>query len=257
MTTLKDQLKLAATQADLHPEAAQLLQDFFLKLATPQQKDALDVWLNEREANSHFFDLLLELNREGTGASTLQVLNQYKRKEKRKVNWIKRILLYLLYAFLILSAVDAFLPTGPFKQWWRGKSFSEITWTRLTVSTQEQSKIIYLSDSSLVELLPHSTLIFPEELDRFQRHVILKGSARFEIRKRPGEPFKVEGSKTFATTIEGSFLYKQIGEEQASLSTSRGYVNFGFDAHNIWGLEPGQQATWMPDMISLSTPIEE
>ena len=257
MTTINDQLKLAATNADLNPDAAQLLQDFFLKLATPQQKDQLDAWLNQSEANSHFFDLLLELNREGTGASTLQVLQQYKRKPEQKINWVKRILLYLLYAFLILSAVDAFLPTGPFKQMLKGKSLAEITWTRTTLSTQDHSKTIYLSDSTLVELLPQSTLIYPEELNPRERLVILKGSARFIVRRQPGEPFKIEGIKTFASTLEGEFLYKQLGEEQASLSTSRGYVSFGYDSYNIWGVEAGQRALWLPGMISLETPIEE
>jgi ferric-dicitrate binding protein FerR (iron transport regulator) len=257
MTTINDQLKLAATHADLSPDAAQLLQDFFLKLATPQQKDQLDAWLNQSEANSHFFDLLLEVNREGTGASTLQVLNKYKRKPKRKVNWVKRILLYPVYAFLLLSAVDAFWPGGPFKQWLKGKTFSEINWTRITLSTQDQSKLIYLSDSTLVELSPNSTLIYPAEFDPLERVVTLKGSARFVVRKRPGETFKVEGSKTFASTLEGEFLYKQLGEEQASLSTSRGYVSFGYDSYNIWGVEAGQRALWLPGMISLETPIEE
>jgi ferric-dicitrate binding protein FerR (iron transport regulator) len=257
MTTINDQLKLAATHADLNAESAQLLQDFFLKLATPQQKDQLDGWINQREANSHFFDLLLELNREGTGAATLQVLNQYKQKPKRKVNWIKRILLYPVYAYLLLSVVDAFLPGGPFKQLLKGRPLAEINWTRITTSTQEQALTFYLSDSTLVELLPHSSLVYPAELNPMERAVVLQGSARFIVKKRPGEPFKVEGSKTFASCTEGEFLYKQVGEQQASLSTSRGYVSFGYDSYNIWGVEPNQRAFWMPDMISLETPIEE
>jgi hypothetical protein len=106
-------------------------------------------------------------------------------------------------------------------------------------------------------LLPHSSLVYPAELNPMERTVSLKGSARFVVKRRPGEPFKVEGSKTFASCTEGEFLYKQVGEQQASLSTSRGYVSFGYDQYNIWGVEPNQRAFWMPDMISLETPIEE
>jgi ferric-dicitrate binding protein FerR (iron transport regulator) len=255
MTTLKDQLKLAATQADLHPEAAQLLQDFFLKLATSQQKDQLDAWLNEREANSHFFDLLLELNREGTGAATLQVLKQYKQKQQRKKNIFNKYLSYAFVGFLLIAFVDQLIPGHPISRFVKGKPIRDVSLRTLTISSGDHPTIILLSDSSRVELLPNSTLTYPEDFYLRERNVKLQGSARFDIRKAAGEPFRVEGPKVFMRSVDGAFLIQQENKgEQAVVSTNRGVVIFGYDEKNTWVVEAGEKGIYTNGKIELERP---
>jgi ferric-dicitrate binding protein FerR (iron transport regulator) len=103
----------------------------------------------------------------------------------------------------------------------------------LTISSGDNPTIIRLSDSSQVELLPHSTLTYPEYFFMRDRILKLEGSARFDIRKAAGEPFRVEGSNVFMTSVDGAFLIQQENKgEQAIVSTSRGVVIFGYDEKN-------------------------
>lgn len=257
MITTNDQLKQAAMNADLSPGAAKLLQDFFLKLATPQQKEELDAWLNHSEANSYLFDLLLEFNRDGTTEGILRLLNNHQKKSKQPVIWIKRFMISGLIGFVLISLLDVVFPVAPIRQWLNGKPFFKIQWTRSSIQTQDQSKFFYLSDSTLVELLPNSRLLFPAELDYYNRTVWLKGDARFVVKRRPGEPFKVVGNATFVSTVDGEFSFKQLGKEQAKVSSYRGYISFGYDGNQIQGLDPGHDAIWMPGMFRLEYPINE
>ena len=83
MNTLNDQIEEVAQYANLTPEAAELLKRFFLKVTTDAENQQLDDWINECPANDQLFDLLLDLNRDGTGAATMYLLKTYTKKPKR------------------------------------------------------------------------------------------------------------------------------------------------------------------------------
>ena len=79
-----EEMSAVAGYANLTPRAAELLQKFLLELASQQDKDELDEWLNESEANERLFDLLLEKTRGGVGAGILKFLMDHTKKEPVK-----------------------------------------------------------------------------------------------------------------------------------------------------------------------------
>jgi hypothetical protein len=59
---------------NLTPRAAELVQRFFLDVATQADKDELDEWMNESQANETLFDLMIEANKGGSGAASFHLL---------------------------------------------------------------------------------------------------------------------------------------------------------------------------------------
>ena len=85
MNTLNEQIKAVAEYANLTPRAAELLKRFFLKVTTDAENQELDDWINESPANDQFFDYLLDLNKDGTGAAYMYLLKTYTKKPKFKL----------------------------------------------------------------------------------------------------------------------------------------------------------------------------
>ena len=110
MSKISKELEQAAAVANLTQRAAHLLRNFFLNLATQEEKDELDIWMNASEANSYLFDLLLDTNREGTGAATMHLLVKMAKKEPRKGNIIAKILGWGVVAIIVLTMIDIFIP---------------------------------------------------------------------------------------------------------------------------------------------------
>ncbi len=65
------------------------------------------------------------------------------------------------------------------------------------------NSFIYLSDSSVVELFPNSTISFQEVFDKDKRDITLVGEALFSVTKDKSRPFKVL-SDAITTTVLGT-----------------------------------------------------
>jgi ferric-dicitrate binding protein FerR (iron transport regulator) len=177
MITLRQQIKEMAAEADLTPQAVTLLQNFFLDMATSEEKKALDEWLHASEANDQFFDLLLEINFEGTGAGTIHLLTKLAKKQPFKISRFWKIVIGIVVLFLL----DHFIWPHPISWLLSGGKEIRTTPLQIKVQTGDQARTFWMPDSTRVELLPYSTFIYPEWF-RFAHKVELKGSARFDVR---------------------------------------------------------------------------
>ncbi len=65
-----------------------------------------------------------------------------------------------------------------------------------------------LSDGSTVELLPNSTLSYPENFSSFKRDVILNGEANFNVTKDVAKPFSVYSNSVLITVLGTRFTVK-------------------------------------------------
>src|SRR5262247_2337594 len=106
MSTKKQDIIEAAAKADLNPEIASLLRNFFLDLTTREEEEAIDKWLHSHKANDYFFDLLLEINHEGTGAGTIALITQLTQKLPKKVSRTRKIFRITLWAIVLLLVLD-------------------------------------------------------------------------------------------------------------------------------------------------------
>lgn len=191
MKTLKQQLEDAAVSADLNPRASQLLRDFFLKVATKADKDELDQWLNASDANSDFFDLLLEANNEGTNTAAIALIIKYTKKPIRKKSWLKRILWALLGFSLVMLLINHLLPSHPMDDFLSGAKFGESTLGLDSVSTGTTGKTVWLVDSTRVDLGPGSKIRYPNELAWHRRKIQVFGQATIYMQRKTFDDFLV------------------------------------------------------------------
>jgi hypothetical protein len=166
VTTLSDQIKEVAAYANLSQRASTLLQRFFLKVASEEELKELDDWMHESNANDQLFDLLLDLNRDGTGAGTIRLLTTLAKKPKYK--WVPgpgvKLILFFILGFLVLGTLE-YLIWPPYP---------------ITVTTKEETKTFWMPDSSRVDLMPHSEFTYPSRFVIW-REVRLTGSAVFKV----------------------------------------------------------------------------
>lgn len=191
MKTFKQRIEEAAVSADLNPRISQILRDFFLKVATQADKDELDQWLNATEANSEFFDLLLEANNEGTNTATIALIIKHTKNPARKKSWIKRILWGLLVFYLVLLLINHLLPSHPMDETLTGSKFGEIALGLDSVSTGATGKTVWLFDSTRVELGPGSKIRYPNELSWHRRKIQVFGQATIYMRHKRFDEFLV------------------------------------------------------------------
>ena len=77
--------------------------------------------------------------------------------------------------------------------------------TKNIINTTPQKKALTLSDGSTVELLPGSTLSYPENFTSLKRAVILNGEANFNIAKDAAKRFSVNTNSIVITVLGTRF----------------------------------------------------
>ncbi|WP_188938153.1 FecR domain-containing protein [Puia dinghuensis] len=79
-----------------------------------------------------------------------------------------------------------------------------------------QKKALTLSDGSAVELLPSSTLSYPENFTSLKRDVILNGEATFNIAKDVAKPFSVYSNSVLITVLGTRFTVNSYESNNAT-----------------------------------------
>ncbi|ULQ51716.1 FecR domain-containing protein [Flavihumibacter fluvii] len=190
MNTLKQRIIDVGAYANVTPRAAELIQRFFLDLATQEEKDELDAWMNESQANETMFDLMIEANKGGTGPAFISVLMKVVKKAPPKpMSRRKKIILRSLGVALVVLLLDHFMPSHPLSRLVYGPKGPDFV--ERTVETGAETKTVWLPDSSRVELLPHSKLGYPADFFWSQKRVELTGSAKFDVRASGDAPLRV------------------------------------------------------------------
>ncbi|HEV2483085.1 MAG TPA: FecR domain-containing protein [Puia sp.] len=82
---------------------------------------------------------------------------------------------------------------------------STVAITQRIVNTTPQKKALTLSDGSTVELLPSSTLSYPESFNALRREVALNGEATFDIARDVAKPFSVYCNSLLITVLGTRF----------------------------------------------------
>jgi transmembrane sensor len=87
-------------------------------------------------------------------------------------------------------------------------SVAGVAITKNIFNNTPQKMTLALSDGSTVELLPNSTLSYPENFNAAKRDVILKGEANFNIAKDAARPFSVYSNTVLITVLGTRFTVK-------------------------------------------------
>ena len=79
-----------------------------------------------------------------------------------------------------------------------------------------QKKTLTLSDGSTVDLLPNSTLSYPEDFNSSKRAVVLNGEANFNITKDVAKPFSVYSNSVLITVLGTRFTVNSYEANNAT-----------------------------------------
>ena len=88
--------------------------------------------------------------------------------------------------------------------------------TKNIFNNTPQKMALSLSDGSIVELLPNSTLSYPENFNSLKRDVILDGEANFNIAKDVARPFSVYSSSVLITVLGTRFTVNSYEANNAT-----------------------------------------
>lgn len=209
MNTIKQQLEYTASFADLNPRIASLLQRFFLDMATNEEELELDEWMYASKGNEALFDYLVEVNRTGTGADAMTQLVKLAEKSTRKPFPLKKVLKIAGWTALVILLLDYFIPVHPISRLIYGPNPKELALEKTTISTGDAPKTVWLPDSSRVDLMPHATITYPNELSWDSRKLILIGDARVFLRASATTPFELKaGPHVYSTSLATTIQYE-------------------------------------------------
>jgi transmembrane sensor len=88
--------------------------------------------------------------------------------------------------------------------------------TKNIVNHTPQKMTLTLSDGSTVELLPNSTLSYPEGFNNAKREVVLNGEATFDIAKDVARPFFVYSRSVLITVLGTRFTVRSDEMDNAT-----------------------------------------
>lgn len=206
MNINSEKIKQAATYANLTPQIAGRLRDFFLHTGDKNGEREIDEWMNASPANEHLFDILVEVNREGIGAPQLEMLVKI---AKRKTSPWPRIWRGVKFGLLVLVAIlllDYFIPTHPLSRLVYGVDPADRDLDQTTITTAEASRTIWLADSTKIELQPHSMARYPNELSWSTRKLKIAGNVLVTVRGSLETPFRLEAGEFKIETYKDALI---------------------------------------------------
>ena len=103
-------------------------------------------------------------------------------------------------------------------------SAGTVATTRRVLNNTLSKMTLMLSDGSKVELLPNSTLSYPEGFNAAKRAVILKGEANFSIATDVAKPFTVYSNSVLTTVLGTRFTVKSYEANNTSVILHEGRV---------------------------------
>jgi len=99
-----------------------------------------------------------------------------------------------------------------------------VTGTKSIFNHTRQNMTFTLIDGSKIELLPNSTLSYPENFDSLKRDVHLSGGANFDIAKDVARPFTVYSNSVLTTALGTSFTVKSYEANNTTILLHEGRI---------------------------------
>ncbi|MEM6265584.1 MAG: FecR domain-containing protein [Bacteroidota bacterium] len=203
--------------ANITPE---LLDKYYNQTCSPEERAAVDAWLNGEAGKSAQEDQLLaeawQKIKAQTGQKSPRPLLQ--RPLFRQVIGIAASILLLMGVVLTYRAFNT---TGVDAQ-----AISEATLQSVS-TTRAQKQRVTLPDGTIVTLNSESEIQFPADFSDGPRIVHLRGEAFFEVVHNPDKPFLVYTEQTQTRVLGTSFDIRSYPEtDKTELVVASGKVEF-------------------------------
>ncbi len=208
----------------------ELTQKLLLEVISPEEKKELDSWINSDLKNKELFEeykkvwnISLDYQKDYTPDVDAGLKRFQQRIAKDTKNLPTSKVRSLTTWYRVAAAV--FLLVGAGFVW---NYFSASTPQMAKVTTSEnESKVVTLSDGSTVSLNENSTLSYPVTFDGDTRSITFSGEAFIKVTKDPEHPFIVQGNQTEVKVLGTSFNIRSYPEEkQTEVVVATGKVQF-------------------------------
>lgn len=180
-------------------------------------------------------------------------------KTKKTFYWIAASVIILLSSAILFKLVSSTAPTTV-----TGQNYENMVATNANeiVNTNNTGtyKIVYLSDGSIINLAPGSSVKHQRLFTGDKREVYLKGEAFFKVSKNKAKPFYVYTGNIVTRVVGTSFNVSSSPQGNIIVAVRTGKVMVykkGTEEHeeNIKMLYPMQQCTYKAssDVLNVST----
>jgi transmembrane sensor len=229
---------------DKKPEVtAALIEKYHLGLATPEESEAIKLWLNDSSMELEPSPLSLQIRKEKklaiwTGITRKNNIHQLPPKNFKPDR-------FPIAAVLVSAGICLIFAFSYFIISRTGKVESAIQYRMLTGENGKKS-IITLADGTKIHLNAGSTLNYPSHFTGKERIVKLNGEAYFEVAKNKIKPFIIHTKQGKVRVLGTQFNLKAFQNDLTeSLSVVEGSVKYSdaADSANYVILSPEQHAT--------------
>lgn len=188
-----------------------LLAKYFVQETDDVENQAILQWLDAKEENRQFYRQLkkvwegVELARDSQPVDIDRAWQQFKNKLNTKPSTGGKFVNF---------------PGSTFKVWYVAASIALLFCIALTYlflfqqndparmlsfSAKDQTRVLYMPDSSKVTLNRNSRIDFPSKFAGKNREISLEGEAFFEVKPNPGKAFIVKAGKVEVKVLGTSF----------------------------------------------------
>lgn len=196
-----------------------LLAKYLSGEADARETAAAEAWIKASEINKQYMETLSQICQESallakTGEPDVQAALHHFRTKRATMpartfslhRWIQAAA-----AVLIIASSAIFLIARDHSRNSEHTRNNNPEWK--TIAASSQPITASLPDSSVVQVSPHSTLLYPAEFTGRQRTARLSGNAFFTVSRHAGNPFRVEVGDMTVTVLGTSFRITSLPDK--------------------------------------------
>jgi transmembrane sensor len=214
--------------------------------ATPEEKTALEHWLNEDESHSQIFSEIQNVYNLTSNIppyfypdkeKAWRKIDRQTRNSSAKVRQLFNRLKYTAAAVILLLVSLTFFWYYQTNTQEVFQHYSEI------IAPPGQKTMVVLPDSSLVWLNSGSTLKYNRNFNVKDREVVVTGEAFFDVKRNEAKKFSVRTGILSVQVYGTAFNVKNYEDDQLQeITVSEGRVGISDKTRELKQLTPGQQA---------------
>jgi ferric-dicitrate binding protein FerR (iron transport regulator) len=162
--------------------------------------------MHASNANDHLFDLLCVANRDGTGEPYMNMIIKMAKQRVNPFYRYRQAIKVGLMAIFVILLLDYFIPVHPLSRLVYGAHPADRTLDQTTVTTDAEARTIWLSDSTRIDLQPHSMARYPNDFSWSTRKLKITGTATITVRGSLETPFKLEAGDYTVQTYKDALI---------------------------------------------------
>lgn len=237
----------------------EIISKFLAGEATPEEAMQLEDWLKLSSKNRQHFIKSEKLFALANPLSKNLKLNQaqaWKNIENETINKSNVIPLYTKYKYAIGIAASLLLIVSAY--FIIQKQFSANHIQHYTLAASHVKKEITLSDQTNIQIAAGSSIVYDENFGKFNRNVILNGSAYFTVKHSETLPFIVDLGNVFVKDLGTKFnITLSADTDSIHINVDEGVVLLFDSSSNSIEIKASERAIYIKSSKQILKPAQQ